>query len=86
MEFVIIEYLERREVFVNNESQGFNKDENGEYNILQVGSGRQNFHLGEPKDYTPSEQTVVVQDTDPIDPLQIVFSPLQSDFEVENVG
>ena len=73
MGYVIVEFQERREVLVNNFSQGDNRDENGEYRILRVGDGLQTFRLGGPQDYRPPSQTVEVADTTPIQPLRVVF-------------
>ena len=73
MGYVIVEFPERREVFIGDDSQGDNREDTGEYRILRVGDGRQTFRLGGPQDYTPPSQTVVVADTTSIQPLRVVF-------------
>jgi hypothetical protein len=76
MEYVIVEFPERREVFIANQSQGDNRDPvTGVYRVLMVGDGRHTFHLGGPPNYTPLSQTVVVANTNPIAPLRVVFQP-----------
>lgn len=73
MGYVIVEFPERREVFIGDDSQGDNQDENGQYRILRVGDGRQTFRLGGLPDYTPLSQTVVVANATSIQPLRVIF-------------
>ena len=70
---VIVEFPERREVFVDDESQGDNRENNGAYRILRVGDGLRIFRLGGPADYVPPKQVVEVSDTTSIKPLRVVF-------------
>ena len=78
MEYVIVVYPARREVFIDGESQGFNKWENGVDCVLRLGAGQHRFTLGGPLDFTPDVQDVVVEGTNPIDPLRVVFAPRRS--------
>jgi len=78
MGFVIVEFPERREVFVDEASQGDNRDDHDEYRILRVGDGLRSFRLGGPRDCAPPTQTVEVADTTSIDPLRVVFSKIPS--------
>ena len=73
MEYVIVEFPERREVFIGDESQGYNRDDKGKYRILRVGDGQQTFRLGGKLNYTPLSKPVVVAGTSPIQPLRVVF-------------
>lgn len=73
MGHVIVEFPERREVFIGDDSQGYNRDDNGKYRILRVGDGRQTFRLGGELNYTPLSQTVLVANTTSIRPLRVVF-------------
>jgi hypothetical protein len=73
MGYVIVEFPERREVFIGDDSQGDNLDEHDQYRILRVGDGRQTFRLGGLPNYTPLSQTVVVANTTPINPLHVIF-------------
>lgn len=73
MGYVIVEFPERREVFLGDESQGDNRENNGAYRILRVGDGLCTFRLGGPADCAPPEQVVEVKDTTPIRPLRVVF-------------
>lgn len=73
MGYVIVEFPERREVFIGDDSQGDNRDDNDEYRILIVGDGRQTFRLGGKLNYTPRSRTVVVANTTSIQPLRVVF-------------
>jgi len=73
MGYVIVEFPERREVFVDDESQGDNRENNDAYRILRVGDGLRTFRLGGPADYAPPKQAVEVGDTTSIKPLRVVF-------------
>jgi|KBSSwiStaDraftv2_1062776.scaffolds.fasta_scaffold1846175_2 hypothetical protein len=70
---VIVEFPERREVFVGDKSQGNNRNEQGEYLILLIGDGVQTFSLGGPKNYTPLSQSVQVGSGSVIIPQRVVF-------------
>ena len=73
MGYVIVEFPERREVFVNAVGCGENREDDGQYRILRVGDGLQTFSLGGEQDYTPPSRTVEVVNTTPIQPLRVVF-------------
>lgn len=70
MEYVIVIYPEERDVFVDGQQVGKTNQ------TLQIETGHHTFSLGEPPDYTPPSQTVAVTDTNPIIPMEIVFTPL----------
>ncbi len=73
VEFVIVEFPERRRVFIGNKSHGFNTRNNGEWKIFRLNQGTHTFHLGGENNYAPEKQKVVVKNTDPIDPMKVVF-------------
>ena len=70
---VIVEFPERREVFVGDKSQGNNRDEQGVYLILLIGDGLQTFTLGGAKNYTPLSQSVQVGGGSVIIPQRVIF-------------
>ena len=70
---VIVEFPERREVFVGDKSQGNNRDEQGVYLILLIGDGLQTFSLGGAKNYTPLSQSVQVGGGSVIIPQRVIF-------------
>ncbi len=73
MEYVIVEFAERREVLIDDISQGDNMGPSGKYRLLMVEEGRHEFGLGGPNDYAPLRQTVVIGGTSPINPLRVAF-------------
>lgn len=81
MEYVIVEFPERRLVYVDEQDQGYNQDDSGHNRTLAVGAGRHRFSLGG-RGYSPAFQDVLVQDTSSINPQRIVFSPETADGHV----
>jgi len=68
MEYVEVQFAQNRKVFIDGM-------ENGTTNkILRTGTGTHSFDLGEPKDYHPDEVIVEVKDTNPLEPIIIVFN------------
>ena len=74
MEHVVVEFPERREVFMGGVSQGDNLNDSGGYWVLPVSEGLHTFTLGGPKDFAPESQTIDVRGTTPGLPLHIVFT------------
>lgn len=74
MEFVLIEYPERRRVRRNKALFGFTRT------VTECRVGVQTFDLATPKDYTPLEQTVDVRNTSATSPMKIEFQPLTGAF------
>lgn len=74
MEYVIVEFPERREVFMGGVSQGDNLTSAGADRILRVAAGKHTFTLGDPKDYNPDSQLVDVHGTVPVRPQRIIFT------------
>jgi hypothetical protein len=73
MEFVIVEFPDRREVLVDGISYGDNRDAT-DYRILQGPEGLHRFRLRGPDNYLPLWLTLDVTDTDPVSPLRVVFT------------
>lgn len=75
MGWIVVEFSERREVFVGGNSHGFNCTETGQPCALQVGDGLQTIWLGGAADFEPASQQVNVPATsDPILPFRVVFT------------
>ena len=74
MEYVIVEFPERREVFMGGVSQGNNLNDAGGHRILPVDEGKHTFTLGGAKDFEPDSQLVNVTGTTPVQPQHIVFT------------
>ena len=74
MEHVVVEFPERREVFMGGVSQGDNLNDSGGHWIMPVDEGWHTFTLGGPRDFAPERQTIYVSDTTPVGPLRIVFT------------
>jgi hypothetical protein len=74
VEYVIVEFPERREVFMGGVSQGDNLNDSGGYWVLPVSEGLHTFTLADPKDFAPERQTIDVHGTSPVQPLHIVFA------------
>ena len=74
MEYVIVDFPERREVFMGGVSQGNNLNDTGGHRILRVDAGKHTFTLGGPKDFDPDSRLVDVNGTTPVQPKHIVFT------------
>ena len=68
-EFVFVSYARVRDVFIDGRRSGQTNE------LLTVGEGERKFTLGEPVDYKPSRQVVVVTGTTDNAPTQIDFEP-----------
>jgi len=67
MEWVKIIYVEARSVFIDDQASGPTNQK------LSVGEGTHDFGLGEPNDYYPSTQRIVVTGTTEEFPMEIGF-------------
>lgn len=68
MGYAIINYLEERDVYVDDELNGrTNKP-------IRVEDGTHKFDLGMPEDYEPASQEVLIANTDVLNPMQITFT------------
>jgi len=73
MEYVVVEFGEPREVMVDGASQGKNRADSGNYNLLPVTEGLHTIELGGSQDFMPISHTVVIGGTSQINPLRVVF-------------
>lgn len=73
MEYVIVEFPDRREVLIDGISYGENRQPENQYRILRVPEGLRRFRLRGPENYVPLWQTVEVKDTDEVAPMHVVF-------------
>ena len=73
MGWVIVEFPGTREVFVDDRSQGNNRDEGGLYRTLIVQDGLHTFRLGGKPDPEPASQDAQVRNTSALDPPHVVF-------------
>ena len=71
MEYVIVEFAEPREVFIDNVKVGLNMESAGKYKVFQVAPGVHEVKLGGAGH--PSSQTMVIDGTSPINPLRVAF-------------
>jgi hypothetical protein len=75
MGWIVVEFSDRREVFVGGNSHGSNCTETGQLRALQVGDGLQTIWLGGDPNFEPASQRVDVPATsDPIRPFRVVFT------------
>jgi hypothetical protein len=75
MEYVVVEFPDRREVLVDGTPQGYNRELNGELRILRIDEGGEHrFRLRGPDDYLPLWLTVDVVGTNVNKPLTVVFT------------
>ena len=74
MEYVVVDFPDRREVLVDGCAVGYSREPNGDVNQLRIDEGTHRFRLRGPDNYTPLWLTVDVFDTNVNDPLTIVFT------------
>ena len=67
MEYVTVKYPESRKVLVDGELTGVTNE------ILKLEEGTHTFELGGAKDYKPLSQTVVIEGTNPVKPMEVAF-------------
>lgn len=72
MEYVIVKYLVSRGVLIDDTLTGHTNE------TLMVDEGHHEFKLDGKADYTPLSQEVLVQNTDPDDPMKIFITPVDS--------
>jgi len=72
-QYVRVTFPTRRKVWVDERPTGFTN------RVFQLETGTHVFHLGEPPDYTPEQQEVLVTGTIPGEPMVIAFQPLAAD-------
>ncbi len=67
MEFIVVRYRRKRNVFIDGEETG----ETGER--LRVEEGTHTINLGDPRDYRPKWRRPTVTGTTSIEPMEIEF-------------
>jgi hypothetical protein len=73
MSYVVVQFAECREVFIDNRSEGNNVDGNGKPRPLLVNAGSHTFGLGGEPNFAPPTQTVDVPEVPIIVPFAVVF-------------
>ena len=68
MEFVIVRFRESRNVLIDGNEGGFTNK------TIRVNQGFHTFSLAGACDYTPSEQTVKIEDTTEAHPQEVNFA------------
>lgn len=69
MEYIRVEYPEKRDVYINDIIVGATNE------VFMIDSGHYSIHLGSPHDYKPDIFSIVAEDTAPLAPLLIRFNP-----------
>jgi hypothetical protein len=67
MEFMLVTYPQERDVLIDGVAAGITNQ------LITLEAGTYTVSLEGPADFFPGEQTVVVVDTAPLDPLEVVF-------------
>ena len=68
MEFLLVTYPHEREVLIEGVEAGLTNQ------LITLAPGTYTITLGPPKDFKPRQQEVVVEDTSPLEPMEIVFA------------
>lgn len=74
MGWVIVEFPETREVFVDDKAQGPNRGADGQYCTFIVEDGLHTVRLGGAADVAPLSQDAIVRNTSLLVPLHVVFT------------
>lgn len=74
MEFVLVKFSGRRRVLVDDEGIGYNRDESGNEQVLEIPEGVHSVRLGGLHDYLPLAHDVDVNETSSDNPLILKFS------------
>ena len=74
MSYVVVQFPECREVFVDDQSQGDNVDGTGRPLPLFVNAGSHTFRLGGAPNFSPPTQTVDVPEVPIITPFPVLFT------------
>ena len=67
MEFLLVVYPEEREVLIEGVEAGLTN------HLITLAPGTYTVSLAPPRDFFPDTQEVIVEDTSPLDPLEVVF-------------
>lgn len=67
MEYVTVAFPTDRLVYIDDEEGGYTNE------VLKVDAGTHVFTLGNLQNFRPSQRTVLVKDTTPLEPLEVRF-------------
>jgi hypothetical protein len=67
MEYLIVHFPRSRRVVIDDEFNGRTED------VIEIEAGKHVVSLGSPANFTPDEQTVILQDTSELAPCEISF-------------
>ena len=73
MEYVVVRFSQKRTVYIDGNESG-ETDE-----ILRVGPGDHVFRLGGLENYEPKEIPKRIQDTTPLNPIEITFEEVRNE-------
>ena len=68
MEYLLVKFSEQRSVVIDNYDSEYKTNQ-----IIEMDGGHHNISLTDPQDYTPEEQTIVLQDTSALKPMEVYF-------------
>jgi hypothetical protein len=74
MSYVVVKFPERREVFIDNRSEGDNVDADSRLRPLLVNAGWHTFRLGGLSNFAPAALTVDVPEVPMLAPFAVVFT------------
>lgn len=73
MSYVIVRFVELREVYIDDQAQGSNLAASGKPRALFVGAGVHTFRLGGAADVDPPTQKLDVPERPILDPFRVDF-------------
>jgi hypothetical protein len=68
MEYLLVTYPEERDVTIDSVVAGLTNQ------IITLEAGTYTVSLAPPRNFAPRSQTVTVEDTAPLEPLEVVFA------------
>lgn len=68
MEYLIVYFPEQRRVIIDSTDSGFDTNV-----VIETDGGHHTISLGEPLDYIPKEQKIVLEGTNVLDPQEVTF-------------
>ncbi|HEU4367124.1 MAG TPA: hypothetical protein VFV05_02715 [Methylomirabilota bacterium] len=74
MSWVVVQFAECREVFIDDQNQGDNVDAQGRLNPLLVNAGTHTFTLGGAPNFAPPSQTLLVPEVSIGTPFSVIFA------------
>jgi hypothetical protein len=68
MEYLLVTYPDDRDVMIDSVVAGLTNQ------LIALAAGTYTVSLAPPRNFSPRTQTVVVEDTAPLEPLEVVFA------------